>query len=249
MFDKDAKKGDTAAVEDVFIFPASFAQQRLWFLNQFEPESPAYNVSAAVRLDGRLDLDALHRSLNEIIARHEALRTTFSEIDGSPMQVIASSLEIDLPLIKLDGGSRLGKDEEILRRARDEARVSFDLSAGPLIRASVLEAGQHEHVLLLSMHHIISDGWSIGVFVSEMTALYQSFAAGVRHSLPELEIQYADFTEWQRRLLSGDEYARQLEYWRDQLRDVPGELQLPSDKSRPQTQTYSGATLVFELCR
>ncbi|MEP7271063.1 MAG: amino acid adenylation domain-containing protein, partial [Acidobacteriota bacterium] len=247
MIHEETKGSGAAVEEDVFVFPASFAQQRLWFLNQLDPESPAFNVSAAIRLDGTLNIDALTRCLNEIVRRHEALRTTFSEMDGVPVQVIARESQMTVPLEKIETREADQEDAEVLRRALEESRRPFDLARGPLIRAKLLELAENRHVLLFSMHHIISDGWSIGVFVREVSILYEAYASGAPVALPELQIQYADFAEWQRQWLSGTHLEDQLGYWRKQLEGAPVELDLPADRGRPAMQTFDGATVRFGL--
>src|SRR2546423_3428511 len=164
-----------APEEDVFIFPASFAQQRLWFLNHLEPDSPAYNIAAAIDLRGSLDVAALRRSLNEIVRRHEALRTTFAHRDGEPVQVIAPELSLPVPVVNLESLPEAAKDAEVLGRATEEARRLFDLSRGPLLRATVLRLGAHRHGLLGTMHHIFPDGWPMGIFIRELVTLYEAF--------------------------------------------------------------------------
>ncbi|MEA2173844.1 MAG: hypothetical protein QOD00_1436 [Blastocatellia bacterium] len=234
---------------EVFVFPASFAQQRLWFLNHLEPDSPAYNIAAAIDLRGTLDVAALTESLNEIVRRHEALRTTFAYRDGEPVQVIAPSLSLPVPLVDLESMTDAPVETEVLRRANDEARRLFDLSKGPLLRATVLRAGAERHVLLITMHHIVSDGWSMSVFIRELGALYAAYLKGEPSTLEELKIQYADFAHWQRQWLTGDVLKRQVNYWKRQLRGVPPLLELPTDQPRPAIQTFRGAMLDFEIDR
>ncbi len=224
--------------------PLSFAQQRLWFLEQLGDSN--YIVPATSHLTGRLDLEALERSLNEIVRRHEALRTTFTMIDGQPMQVIAPRLPLALPLLDL---YQLPADERAveIRRLREEALRPFNLERGPLIRASLLRLAEEEHLLLLSMHHVVSDGWSLGVLIGELAALYDGFVKGQAPSLPELTIQYADFAVWQRRWLSGEVLERQLAYWKETLGGSPPVLELPTDKPRPAVQTFEGSFLTGEI--
>jgi amino acid adenylation domain-containing protein/thioester reductase-like protein len=232
--------------------PLSFAQQRLWFLDQLEPGSFAYNIPAAVRLEGRLDLDVLERTLNEIIQRHEALRTTFSTGDGSPVQVIAPTFIMKLSVIDLRGIDAQKREAEAVRLATSEGSRAFDLTGGPLLRASFVQMGEDDYVLLINMHHIISDGWSIGIFVREVVAIYEAFAQGKPLALPELPIQYADFAVWQQSWLTGDVLKEQLNYWKGQLKNLPT-LELITDRPRPPIQTYSGSkynfTLSMELTR
>src|SRR6185436_2978742 len=176
-------------VERTGTMPLSFAQERLWFLDRLEPGSATYNIPVAWRLGGALDQAALERSLSEIVRRHEALRTTFAEVDGSPVQVVAPFGGFVLPVEDLSG---LGEAD------REAARRAFDLAAGPLFRAALLRLGDEDHVLLLSMHHIVSDGWSTGVFFRELSSLYAAYLAGRESPLPELGVQYADYAVWQR---------------------------------------------------
>ena len=206
--------------------PLSFAQQRLWFLDQLEPGSAAYNTLLALRLRGRLDVEALRRTLETMVERHEALRTTFASHDGEPVQRIAGPAAWSLPCIDLDSAEALDA------HALAEAEQPFDLATGPLLRTTLVHLGDEEHVLLATTHHIISDGWSLGVLVREMMALYPAYAAGKTPSLPPLPVQYADFALWQRGWLRGELLAQQLGYWRERLAGVPA-LALPTDRPRP----------------
>jgi amino acid adenylation domain-containing protein/FkbM family methyltransferase len=221
-------------------WPLSFAQQRLWFLDQFEPGSAFYNIPAAVKLTGTLDLTALESTLNEIIRRHEILRTTFALVDDKPVQVINETQEISLTVTDLSDLSESEREEEVRSLALTEARQPFDLSCGPLLRANVLKLSPTEHVLLFTLHHIITDGWSMGVLIREVGALYEAYVAGETSPLQDLSIQYADFAAWQREWLQGEVLARQLEYWRKQLTGAPI-LELPTDRARPAVQTVNGA--------
>ncbi len=209
-------------------FPVSFAQQRLWFLDQLEPGSPFYSLPQAIRMSGTLNPQALQKSLDTIVARHESLRTTFIMVDGSPVQVVAPCLSIPLPLTDLSGLSEAKREAEARRLTTEEARQPFDLERGPLVRAGLLRLQAEEHVLVLNMHHIVSDGWSMGVFVRELRALYEAFSQGRPSPLPELPIQYADFAVWQREWLAGDVLERQLSYWKKQLTGAPAVLELPA---------------------
>ncbi|MBV9790335.1 MAG: amino acid adenylation domain-containing protein, partial [Chloroflexi bacterium] len=240
-------------------FPLSFAQQRLWFLDQLTPGIPIYNEPLAVRLSGALDVPVLQRSLNEIVRRHEALRTTFVQtattIDGAPveqpMQHIAEELNhpegTRLPVVDLSELPAAERESEVHQQASTEAQRPFDLSQGPLIRATLLQLGPSEHVLLLTLHHIVSDAWSLGVLVREIAALYDAFSRGQTSPLPELGVQYVDFAEWQREWLSGDVLATQIDYWKQRLGDQPPALELPTSHPRPQTQTYAGARYALKL--
>ncbi|HYH82950.1 MAG TPA: amino acid adenylation domain-containing protein, partial [Longimicrobium sp.] len=227
--------------------PLSFAQERLWFLDRMEPGSTAYNLPNAVRMGGALDEAALERALGEIVRRHEALRTTFAEADGSPVQVIAPFGGFALPVEDLSGLEDADREAAVGRRAGEEAARPFDLAAGPLFRAGLLRLGEEEHVLLLSMHHIVSDGWSMGVFFRELSALYAAYREGGESPLPELGVQYADYAVWQREQLAGEVLERTLAYWRERLGDAPALLELPADHPRPAVQTYRGATVPVEL--
>ena len=229
--------------------PLSFAQRRLWFLDQLEPGSPFYNISDAVRISGRLDVAALEQSLNEIVRRHEVLRTVFPTVDGKPVQVIAPELILALPVADLTGLPEAEQDEEALRRARAEAQRPFDLGRGPLLRVTLLRLGEENHVVLLTMHHIVSDGWSTGVLVREIAALYDAFSHDRSSPLPEIPVQYADFARWQREWLRGEVLERQLAYWKEQLAGLPPLLELPTDRPRPAAQTFQGALQWFEFPR
>lgn len=221
--------------------PLSFAQQRLWFFDQLLPGLSAYNLPAAVRLKGPLNLPALEQSINEIIRRHESLRTTFGKVDGRPTQLIAPSLTIGLPVVDLRKLSPGERECEVRRLVTAEAQLPFDLSQGPLVRGTVLRLADDEHVGLLSMHHIVSDGWSTGILVRELATLYATFSVGGSSTLPALPVQYADFAQWQRRWLQGEVLEAQSAYWREKLASLPGPLDLPTDHPRPPVQTFHGA--------
>jgi amino acid adenylation domain-containing protein len=220
--------------------PLSFAQQRLWFIDQLDPGNSVYNFPVAVRLKGSLNLAALEQSLNEIVRRHEALRTTFSMVDGQPSQVIASRLNITLPIVDLTKLPEVERENEVQRLVVEESRRPFDLARGPLLRARVLQLAEDEQVGLLTMHHIVSDGWSAGILIREMALLYQAYCAGNPSPLPELPIQYADFAYWQREWLQGAVLQRQIDYWKKQLEGAPPLLELPEDHPRPAVQTFRG---------
>ncbi|HEU0054413.1 MAG TPA: condensation domain-containing protein, partial [Longimicrobium sp.] len=227
--------------------PLSFAQERLWFIDQLEPGSATYNIPAALRLTGALDERALERALGEIVRRHEALRTVFAEVDGSPVQVIAPFGGFTLPVEDLSGLSEADREAAVRRRAGEEARRAFDVSAGPLFRTALLRLGQEEHVLLHTMHHIVSDGWSMGVLNRELSALYTAYREGRESPLPDLAVQYADYAVWQREQLAGEALDRQLAYWRERLAGAPELLELPTDHPRPAVQTDRGASVPVEL--
>jgi amino acid adenylation domain-containing protein len=221
--------------------PASYAQQRLWLVEQLEPGAAAYNIPSAARLRGRLDAEALCEALREIVRRHESLRTRFTSADGRPVQVIEPGVEFDVPVVDLTGMSEAEREERAKGLAREEARRPFDLTRAPLMRAALLRLSDEEHVLLLTLHHIVSDGWSTGVLVRELRALYEAFAAGQESPLEELPIQYADYAVWQRGWLEGGELDRQLSYWRGQLSGAPEVLEVAGDRARPSAPSYEGA--------
>jgi amino acid adenylation domain-containing protein len=225
----------------------SYAQQWLWFLDQLEPGSLAYNISTAVCLTGQLNLAALERSLEEVIRRHEILRTTFHVMQGEPRQLIAPAFNLKLPVLDLSNLSETRRELKVHELAAEQGQHAFDLARGPLLRLSLLRLGPEEHVVLLTMHHIISDGWSVSIFIQEMAQLYQGFSQGHAVSLPQLPIQYADFAEWQRGLLEAEASSTQLDYWKQRLTGAPALLELPADKPRPAMQSFRGARQSFAL--
>jgi amino acid adenylation domain-containing protein len=229
--------------------PLSFAQQRLWFLDQYEPNSSVYNVESALRLRGSLDVAALERSLNEIVRRHEALRTTFSVVGGVPVQVIAPPLAVSLSIEGLTGCPEEEREERARDRVREETRRPFDLIKGPLFRSTLLKLGDEDHILLLTMHHVVSDGWSMGVLQRELSVLYRAFMKGQSSPLGDLPIQYADYAVWQREWLQGDVLEKQLSYWKEQLEGVPAVLNLPTDRPRPAVQSFRGRRQSIELSK
>ena len=222
-------------------FPLSFAQQRLWFLDQLEPGSASYNIPLALRLTGPLDLAALERSFHTIIRRHESLRTVFAvdPVSGDPVQIIRPFEPLPLSLVDLSALARDRREDEIQQRARGEASQPFDLTTGPLVRVVVLSLAADEHVILLTLHHIISDGWSMGVIVRELVTLYS--AGPGAGALPPLPIQYADYAIWQRQWMAGEIHQRQLSYWQQQLGGSLPVVALPTDRPRPAMQTFNGA--------
>jgi amino acid adenylation domain-containing protein len=226
--------------------PLSFAQQRLWFLAQLTPGSSAYNIPTAVRLQGELHVEALQRGLTELVRRHEALRTTFLEQQGQPVQCIAPPAELPLEVVDLSGLGEAAPQEARRLLAR-EGLHGFDLATGPLLRAVLLKLAPAEHVLVLNMHHIVSDGWSMGVLVREVAALYSAFSQGQPSPLPELPVQYADYAVWQRSWLHGDSLEQQLSWWRQHLEGAPHALELPTDFPRPAVRSSAGATFHFHL--
>ncbi|MEG4504363.1 amino acid adenylation domain-containing protein [Microcoleus sp. F6_B4] len=225
---------------EVFVFPASFAQQRLWFLNQLAPRNPFYNVSTALRLTGSLNLSSLEQTFNEIVQRHETLRTTFTLLEGELVQIIAPVLTVSIPTIDLQNLSPNQQQTAALQLATDAARCPFDLAAGPLFKVTLLQLSETEYILLLNLHHIVADGWSIGVLIRELGMLYTAFVKnGISH-LPALPVQYADFAEWQHQWLQGEVLETQLAYWRQQLNGITA-LNLPTDRQRPAVPSYRGA--------
>ncbi|MDQ3652504.1 MAG: amino acid adenylation domain-containing protein [Acidobacteriota bacterium] len=222
------------------LVPLSFAQQRLWFLDQLKPGSPFYNVPKAMRMSGALNVEALQRTLETLVARHESLRTTFASVESKTVQVITPSLSLGLPVVDLSDLSESEREVEALRLAAEEAFRPFDLARGPLVRATLLRLGREDHVLLLTLHHIISDGWSMGVLFRELGALYEAFSQGRPSPLRELPIQYADYAVWQREWLRGEVLEKQLSYWKRQLGDNLPVLDLPTDHPRPPVQSFRG---------
>jgi amino acid adenylation domain-containing protein len=220
--------------------PLSFSQQRLWFIAQLESGNPFYNISSAVRLKGILNVGALERTLNEIVQRHETLRTAFTTTDGQPVQVIAPEMKLSLKVSDLRGRAPEEREDAARREAVEESKRPFDLSRGPLLRAVLLRLDDEEHIAVLTMHHIVSDGWSMGVLIHEVSTCYEAFSTGKAPRLPELPIQYADFAVWQREQLRGEALEEHLSYWRRKLADLPM-LALPTDHPRPAIQSVRGA--------
>jgi amino acid adenylation domain-containing protein len=247
FFGYERRRGEWQRIEPVERLageplPVSFAQQRLWFLDRLRPGDPSYNLPAAVRLRGALDAAALAAALAAVVRRHEALRTTFGEAAGEPVQLVAASRPVAMPRVDLgllpDGtGGR-----EALRLARHEAWRPFDLARGPLLRATLLALGPEDHAVLLTMHHIVSDGWSMGILVREISLLYAAFSQGLRPPLVALPIQYADYAVWQRRRLAGGALDGGLAYWRERLRSLPPAAELPADRPRPAVRSAAGGT-------
>ncbi|MET0647060.1 MAG: amino acid adenylation domain-containing protein, partial [Pyrinomonadaceae bacterium] len=227
--------------------PLSFAQQRLWFLDRLMPEAASYNVPVAYRIEGRLDVNALERSLNRIVERHEVLRTTIAVIGAEPSQIVRPESPLTLEHADLAGLTEDARAEAVRREIESESRRTFDLERGPVIRARLLRLAEEEHVLVITMHHIVADGWSVGVLARELSAFYEAEARGAEARLPELPVQYADYAAWQRAWLQGEELERQLDYWRGQLAGAPTVLELPADHPRPKMQTGRGGVERFEV--
>jgi amino acid adenylation domain-containing protein/thioester reductase-like protein len=229
--------------------PLAFAQERMWFLQRLDPASPAYTLASAARLCGALDRGVLERCCAEIVRRHEALRTTFPEVLGQPVQTVQPFRGFALPVIDLHRLPPAEREAEALRLAVRERDRPFDLAAGPPLRIRLVAVAARRHLLLVAMHHIVCDGWSMGVLAREMTALFDAFSAGAPSPLPELAVQVADFAVWQRRWLAGEVLAGQLAYWRRQLAGAPPRLELPADRPRPADQGHRGARLAARLPR
>ena len=219
--------------------PVSFGQNRLWLLDQLYPGSSAYNLPCALQLRGRLDVTALSDSLNEVVRRHEILRTTFDVVNEQPMQIIAPEAALDLPVIDLEGHPE--QEREVRRLANEDAAKPFNLAVGPLVRTTLLRRGSEDHVLLLNMHHIVCDGWSDAIFIKETAVIYTALIEGNGSPLPPLPIQYADYAAWQREWLTGEVLEDQLSYWRTQLAGASPVLELPIDHPRVAAQSYRGS--------
>ena len=228
--------------------PLSFAQQRLWFLEQLG-SGAAYNMPAVFRFQGNLNVAALEKTLNTIVRRHESLRTTIEVQDEQPIQLIHQDVTLNVPVIDLRHLVAERQKTEVERLAKQEAQLKFDLKRDLMVRATLLKLAEKRHVLLLTMHHIASDGWSLGVLVRELTALYEAFLHGQPSPLAPLPIQYADFAVWQRNWLQGERLAEQLSYWKKQLAGAPELLQLPTDRPRPAVATFDGSRLEFRISR
>ncbi|HLM68365.1 MAG TPA: condensation domain-containing protein, partial [Longimicrobium sp.] len=220
-------------------FPLSFAQQRLWFLDQLEPGNTAYNIISALRMRGALDTAAMERAVADLLRRHEPLRTVFRSAGGEPVQVVLPFIEPRIPVEPVDVAEEARK-EVALGIVGEEAARPFDLARGPLFRTRMLRLGPDDHVLVMAMHHIVTDGWSIGVMYNEICASYAAYTAGGQPEHKALPIQYADFAVWQRNTLQGAALDEQLGYWRDTLQGAPSLIDLPLDHPRPPVQTHAG---------
>ena len=229
--------------------PLSFAQQRLWFLDQLEPGNPVYVIPTGVRIKGDVNVSALSLSIDEIVARHESLRTSFPMTNGEPVQSIAPQLSGMLRVVDLSGVATEEREDVVLQLAKTDASRSFDLACGPIMRATLFRLDEQEHVALLTLHHIVSDGWSTAVMIGELSALYEAFSNGRSSPLPPLAIQYADYAHWQREWLQGEVLETQLAYWKQQLSGSNALLELPADHPRPAIQTFRGARHSTPLSR
>src|SRR6185436_7667313 len=226
----------------------SFAQQRLWFIDRLEGGSSHYNIPSMARVGGDLDPVALTRALQTIVDRHESLRTVFREVDGEVQQVVRENVDLRFPSRDLSGLEAEERERQVLRLAFEDARKPFDLSRDLLVRVEVLKLAEQEHVLLFNMHHIASDGWSMGVLIRELGALYAAYRAGEEKSpLPPLRVQYAVYAQWQRQWLQGEILEGQLSYWRRQLAGLPLVHGLPLDRPRPARQSFEGGLFVQRL--
>jgi len=237
------------ATQSSYAFPMSFAQQRLWFLDQFEPGNTLYNIVWPMRLRGHLNVEALGQSLNEIARRHEVLRATFRTIDDQPLQVIAPWQHIPLVIEDLTSLSTDEKEAEIQRLAQDAAETPISLQQGPMLQARLARLADEEHALILTLHHIVGDRWSRGIFFRELGALYEAFSQGKPSPLPELPLQYTDFAVWQREWLSGNNLEKQLSYWKQELAGAPASLELPTDRARPALASFHGRVYSFDIPR
>jgi hypothetical protein len=235
-----------AAVSRDGDLPLSFAQQRLWFLDRLLPDKAAYNIAAAWRLRGALDVGALERALDTLVARHEMLRTRFALSEGEPVQVIEGAQKVGLALTDLSALGEAEREARAREIANTQAREPFALEAQLPLRARLLRLAGEEHLLLLTVHHIASDGWSAGVFDRELAAAYAALLKGREPALPRLPIQYADYAVWQRAWLQGAALQGQIDYWKAQLADVPV-LELPTDRARPGLASHQGARVAFDI--
>ena len=227
--------------------PLSFAQQRLWIIDRLQPGTPFYNIPMALRVSGPLSPPLLSAVLGEVVRRHEVLRTVYRDVEGEPFQRVLPYDGLAVPAVDLSALPEVRRETELRRLTAAEAARPFDLSAGPVLRTTLLRTAAREHAVLLTVHHIASDGWSTGVLVREVSALYAAFAAGQPSPLPELAVQYGDFAAWQRRWLEGEVLERQVEHWRGRLAGLPPLLDLPTDRPRPATQTARGGEVAFAL--
>jgi Condensation domain/TubC N-terminal docking domain len=227
--------------------PLSFAQERLWFLNQLEGSSATYNGYVALHITGDIDLNSFRRALSEIVRRHQVLRTSFQTVNGTPIQIVDTEATINIQIVDLQQLVASEAESSLQQYLQQEAATPFDLEIAPLIRCSLLQLSNIKHVLVVTIHHIVSDAWSTGILIQELSVLYPAFCAGEPSPLPELTIQYTDFAIWQRQYLSGVVLETQLNYWHQHLQGAPELLQLPTDRPRPSIQTYRGTTQSFIL--
>jgi len=228
--------------------PASFAQDRLWFLDQLEPGTAAYNLVRAFRITGPLNVNALTSAIGAVIERHESLRTIFESVDGEARQVVLSDVDVQVPILNLADLPESEREREALRIASEEGKRPFDLTRGPLLRTVLLQVSRDQYILVLAMHHIITDGWSISILFRELAHCYEAYASGREPELPELPIQYVEYAQWQREYITGEVLAKQVQYWKNKLAGAQTILDLPTDRPRPTTHSWHGATeeLIFQ---
>ncbi len=234
-------------MDDEFIFPVSFSQERLWFLEQLEKKTSSYNMAGALRLEGDLDTKALQRALNKIVNRHEILSTTFAVVNGTLSQVVSPTTDIPIKMVVLKDHEDSNQSVELQRLIRQESQRPFNLNKGPLLNVTLYKLGSGSYVLLMTMHHIIGDGWSMGVLVKELSVLYDAFAQDLALPLEELTIQYGDYTLWLHEQLSGELLEKKLDYWRERLAGTPTDMPLPTDYDRPSSRTFQGDELSLVL--
>ena len=227
--------------------PMSEAQKRLWFLQQLEPNSPFYNIPAAIQMKGKIVVHVLQQAINKVVERHEILRASYSVSQNQPVQNICSMLDVSIGIIDISEHPQLKQEELIHDLANKEAQIPFDLSLGSLIRASLIRLDDSDHVLLFTLHHIVADGWSVPILINEMALLYQSILDKTTSPLVELDIQYPDYAAWHKNWLQEYIEENQLQFWKIKLEGMPGLLELPYDKPRPPVQTYSGQHFYFEI--
>jgi len=230
------------------VLPASFAQERLWFLDQLEPGTAAYNLVRAFRITGPLNVQAMTSAIAAVVRRHESLRTVFENVEGSARQVVLSDVNVDVPIVNLTDLPESERRPSALRIASDLGKKPFDLTRGPLFRTMLLQLDRDQYIMVLSMHHIITDGWSISILFRELTKCYEAFTENREPELPELPVQYSEYAQWQREYLSGEILARQVKFWKENLAGAPTILDLPTDHPRPKDHNWQGATeeLVFD---
>jgi len=230
------------AADEVFAVPLSFGQERLWMLDRLEPNNSVYNVPLLLRLRGRLQVSALQHALSEIVRRHDGLRSTFGEQDGTPVQFIPAPSPVHMAISNLSSVSENAREAQAKGLARKEASTPLDLTRGPIFRVSLFKLSEDDHILLLNVHHIVFDGWSTSILLRELSTLYEAFSLGKSSPLPELTIRYVDYAVWQRQYLSGKTLEEKLSYWKTQLAGAPASLDLPTDRPRPPLQTFRGAS-------
>src|SRR6201991_285531 len=229
------------------VTPQSFAQRRLWILDKLQPGNPAYNIPQPMRFRGKLDVKVFERVLNEIVRRHESLRTRFSATAEAPVQIVAPFSQFTLPLVDVTHLPEDEREQAARKLGNQDAHQPFDLSKAPLWRAQLVRLAEEDHVFLFTIHHIVTDAWSLSVFLKEIVQLYKAFSAGQDSPLPELPIQYADYSIWQSERLQGEVLERQLAYWKKNLAGAPALLELPTDRVRPPVQSYYGTRTVVHL--